>query len=162
MLHGLGYGIQVLRRLRRPSVITEKFYATLASPGRFKTAFSVGSPIWYSGHIFILWWLSSRTPWLNAKLFGWCPNIKWLRLHEPNSAASSASNPTVAESVGKSIVSQLRDGTVLCKAFQTRRCRVSGRACDAGQHCLWPPAEGRSCLWQLPTHWQSMQQQAED
>ena len=102
----------------------EKFYTTLASAGRFKHLIRLDT--------------EERAQWTHrfgtqsASSLGfiikevmaereaiWVVSQHQTAPPEPKNAPSASSNPTVAESVGRNIVSQLRDGTVLCKAFQT-------------------------------------------
>ena len=90
----------------------------------------------------------------------WVVSQHQLAPPEPKSAPSSGSNPTTSAAIGKNIVGELRDGTVLCKAFQNGRCATSGRECAAGQHrCGHLLKAGRVC-GSYQHQWQSLQQQA--
>ena len=114
----------------------EKFYSTLASAGRFKHLIRLDT--------------EERAQWTHrlgtqaTSSLGSIIKEVMVSQHqtappEPRSAPAASSNPTVA-------VNQLRDGTVLCNLFQSGRCRVSGRSCDAGQHrCGHLLKAGRVC-----------------
>ena len=129
----------------------EKFYSTLASAGRFKHLIRLDT--------------EERAQWTHrlgtqaTSSLGsiikevmaergaiWVVSQHQTAPPEPKSAPAASSNPTVADSVGRNIVNQLRDGTVLCNLFQSGRCRVSERSCDAGQHrCGHLLKAGRVC-----------------
>ena len=129
----------------------EKFYATLASSSRFKHLIRLDTEERAQWTHRLGTQSASSLGFIIKEVMAEREAICVVSQHrtappEPKSAPSAASNPTVATSVGRNIVSQLRDGTALCAAFQTGRCRVSGRSCDAGQHrCGHLLKAGRVC-----------------
>ena len=129
----------------------EKFYSTLASAGRFKHLIRLDTEERAQWTHRLGTQATSSLGCIIKEVMAereaiWVVSQHQTAPPEPRSAPAASSNPTVADSVGRNIVNQLRDGTVLCNLFQSGRCRVSGRSCDAGQHrCGHLLKAGRVC-----------------